>query len=393
MDHVAILFLELGGLFAVLAASGVLARKIGISAIPLYLLAGLLLGEGSPFKMNAAAPFVDVAAEIGVILLLLTLGLEFTASELVSSLRRHRLSGVVDFVLNATPGFVAGWLMQLPAGGILAMGGITWVTSSGIVARTLGELNRLANRETPSVLSILVLEDIAMALFLPILVVVLAGSGPVRALLGVTLAVGAVLVVLWMAHRGGDRIQRLLEHRDDEQVLLRVLGLTFLVAGAAQGVGASAAVGAFLVGIAVPHHLADRARELLSPLRDLFSAVFFVAFGLAVIPASIWPVLPAALMLAGVSVVTKMATGWVAARHDGVGRPGRLRAGTGLIARGEFSILIAGMAVAAGVLDLGPLATAYVMVLAIAGPILTRVADPFSDWVADRALARDPLPP
>ncbi len=388
MDHVAVLFLELGVLFGGLAILGVLARRVGISAIPFYLLAGLAFGDGGLLPMRAIEPFVSVAAEIGVILLLLTLGLEFTASELVASLRRHRLSGVVDFVLNSTPGFVAGWLMGLPPGGILALGGITWVTSSGIVARTLLDLRRLANRETPAVLSVLVLEDLAMALYLPVLVVVLTGAGPARAVLGITLAVGAVVGVLWMAHRGGDRLQRLLEHRDDEQVLLRVMGLTFLVAGGAQAVGASAAVGAFLVGIAVPHHLAERARELLSPLRDLFSAVFFVAFGLAVSPEEVWPALPAALLLAGVTALTKMGTGWYAAAHDGVGRPGRLRAGTGLIARGEFSIVIAGMAVAAGVLEVGPLATAYVMVLAIAGPVLTRLSDPASDYLSDRMLAR-----
>lgn len=379
MDELAVLFLELGGLFAGLAFLGLVARRIGISAIPFYLLAGLAFGEGGLVELAAAEPFVEVAAQIGVLLLLLTLGLEFTASELVSSLRRHRLSGVVDFGLNATPGFLAGWLLGLPPGGMLALAGVTWVTSSGIVARTLTDLRRLANRETPSVLSVLVLEDIAMALYLPILVVVLAGEGPLRAVLGVGLAVTAVLLVLLMAHRGGERIQRLLEHDDDEQVLLRVIGLTFLVAGLAQAVGASAAVGAFLVGIAVPHHLADRARELLSPLRDLFASVFFVAFGLAVDPALVWPALPAAAVLAVVTAVTKVGTGWYAARHDGVGRPGRLRAGTALIARGEFSVVIAGLAVAAGIGAVGPLATAYVMLLAVAGPVLTRLADPVGD--------------
>lgn len=78
-----------------------------------------------------------------------------------------------------------------------------------------------------------------------------------------------------MAHRGGDRLHRILHHEDDEQVLLRVLGLTLLVAGLTQAMGASAAVGAFLVGIAIPHQLAERARDLLSPLRDLFAAIFF----------------------------------------------------------------------------------------------------------------------
>ncbi len=384
MDELAILFVELGSIFAGLAIFGLLAKRLGVSAIPFYLLAGLAFGDGGLVKLRAADPFVEVAAEIGVILLLLTLGLEFTSSELMASLNRHRTSGLVDFVLNATPGVVAGWLLGLPLGGMLAVGGITWISSSGIVARVLGDLGRLGNRETPSVLSLLVLEDIAMALYLPILVVVLSGGGPLQALAGVSLALGVVLFILLMAHHGSDRLERILDHPDDEQVLFRVLGLTLLVAGVAQGVGASAAVGAFMVGIAVPHALADRARHLLSPLRDLFASVFFVAFGLSTVPANMVPMLLPALALAAVGILTKIATGWYAARHDGVGRPGRLRAGAALVSRGEFSVVIAGLAVSAGVAQVGPLAAAYVMVLAVLGPILARLADPLGELLLPR---------
>jgi CPA2 family monovalent cation:H+ antiporter-2 len=316
------------------------------------------------------------------VLLLLTLGLEFNASELVTSLRRHGPSGLVDLLLNAPPGFVAGLLVGLPWEGALALAGVTWVSSSGIVARLLGDLGRLANRETPAVLSVLVLEDLAMAMFLPLLVVALAGGGVVPALGGVALAVGTVLLILLAAQRHGHRLGRLLTHRDDEQVLLRLLGLTLLVAGLAQAVGASAAVGAFLVGLALPASFADRARSLLGPLRDLFAATFFVAFGLATDPGAVLPALPAVLLLALVTAVTKMGTGWFAARRDGVAVPGRLRAGTALIAHGEFSIVIAGLAVASGLPEVGPVATGYVLVLAIAGPLVTRFAEPRREPVA-----------
>jgi CPA2 family monovalent cation:H+ antiporter-2 len=110
-------------------------------------------------------------------------------------------------------------------------------------------------------------------------------------------------------------------------------------------------------------------------LRDLFAATFFVAFGLSTDPAALLPVLPAVLVLALVTAGTKVATGWFAARRDGVAAPGRLRAGTVLIARGEFSVVIAGLAVAAGIPGLGPLATGYVLVLAVAGPVLTRLVE------------------
>jgi CPA2 family monovalent cation:H+ antiporter-2 len=376
VDHVAALLVELGLLFVGLSLVGVLARRVGLSPIPFVLVGALAVGEGGLVPLDTAAPFLATAAEIGVVLLLLTLGLEFNASELVASLRRHAPSGIVDLLLNAPPGFVAGLLLGLPWQGALALAGVTWISSSGIIARLLDDLGRLANRETPAVLSVLVLEDLAMALFLPLLVVALAGGGLISAVGGVALAVGTVLLVLLAAQRHGHRLGRLLTHRDDEQVLLRLLGLTLLVAGLAQAVGASAAVGAFLVGLALPASFADRARSLLGPLRDLFAATFFVAFGLSTDPGAVLPVLPAAVLLAVVTTATKVGTGWFAAARDGVAVPGRLRAGTALVARGEFSIVIAGLAVTSGLSEIGPVSTAYVLVLAVAGPLLARLADP-----------------
>ena len=378
MDHVSALLTELGLLFLALSLLGLAARRLGLSPIPFILVAALALGDGGVVPLTTAQPFLAAAAEIGIVLLLLTLGLEFSAGELFGSFRRHAPSGFVDLALNAPPGFVAGLLLGLPWQGALALAGVTWISSSGIVARLLGDLGRLANRETPAVLSVLVLEDLAMALFLPLLVVALAGGGPLSALAGVSLAVAAVALVLLAAQRHGHRLGRWLSHDDNEQVLLRLVGLTLLVAGLSQAVGASAAVGAFLVGLALPATFAERARAILGPLRDLFAATFFVAFGLSTDPGAILPVLPAAIALAVVTIGTKVATGWFAARRDGVAVPGRLRAGTVLIARGEFSIVIAGLAVASGIPELGPVATGYVLLMAVTGPVLTRFVEPLS---------------
>lgn len=386
MDHLALLLVELGLVFSVLAGLSWLAGRIGLSAIPLFLVAGLAFGHGGVLPVEQALPFVETGAEIGVLLLLLLLGLEFTASELVQSLRRHRTSGLVDFALNFTPGLAAGLLLGFPLVVAIALGGVTWISSSGLIARLLDDLGRLANRETPSVLSVLVLEDIAMALFLPILLVLLSDGGPLQAVGGVALALGAVFLALHAARRAGHRIARVLATDNDEQALFLLLGLTLLVAGATQGLGASAAVGAFLVGIAVPTEAGDRARELLGPLRDVFAAVFFVGFGLTTDPAEIWPVLPAALLLAVVTALTKVGTGFYAAGRDGVQFRGRLRAGAALIARGEFSIVIAGLAAAAGSEEIKPVATAYVLLLAVGGPVLAK----YSDAIAVRIQPRSP---
>ena len=391
MDHVAVLLVELGLLFVALSLLGLLARRLGLSSVPFVLVVALAFGEGGLAPLTEAQPFVEAAAEIGVVLLLLALGLEFTAPELVVSMRRHGPTGLVDLALNAPPGALAGVVLGLSWQGCLALAGVTWISSSGIVARLLDDLGRLANRETPAVLSVLVLEDVAMALFLPLLAVALAGGGPVRAASGAALAVAVVLLVLVAAHRHGHRLGRLLAHEDDEQVVLRLLGITLLVAGLAQAAGASAAVGAFLVGLAVPPALADRARAILRPLRDVFAAIFFVAFGLATDPAAALPALPVVLVLALVTAATKLATGWYAARRDGVGPAGRLRAGGALVARGEFSIVIAGLAVTAGLEDVGVVAAGYVLVLAITGPVLARYVEPLAARVG--ALPRSVLSP
>ena len=147
MDHVSALLLELGLLFLGLSVLGLVARRLGLSPIPFVLVAALALGDGGVVPLTTAEPFLTAAAEIGVVLLLLTLGLEFSAGELFGSFRGTP-SGV-DLMLNAPPGFVAGLLLGLPWEGALALAGVTWVSSSGIVARLLGDLGRLANRETP----------------------------------------------------------------------------------------------------------------------------------------------------------------------------------------------------------------------------------------------------
>ncbi|MFI2350401.1 cation:proton antiporter [Streptomyces sp. NPDC019443] len=367
------LLLELGIILAALSVLGTAARRLTLSPIPLYLLAGLAIGEGGIAPVPAAGEFVQTGASIGVVLLLLTLGLEFSLSEFTASMRRHVPSAAVDLVLNATPGAVAGWLLGLDGIGILALAGATYISSSGIVARLLSDLRRLGNRETPAILSVLVMEDFAMAVYLPVLAVLASGGQWWQATFGVLAAVGAVLAAFTVSYRWGHHLGRLLSHPDAEQLLLRVLGLTLIVAALAELVHASAAVGAFLVGLTLTGETATRSRAVLSPLRDLFAAVFFLAVGLSVSPDDLLPVLPAALALAAVTIATKLVTGRYAAARDKAGRRGQLRAGTALIARGEFSLVIVGLV---GTMhdSLGPLVTAYVFILAIVGPLLTRFA-------------------
>ncbi|BBX74560.1 cation:proton antiporter [Mycobacterium shinjukuense] len=365
------LLFEVGALLVALASVGAVARRFALSPIPVYLLTGLSLGKGGVVSVPAADDFITTGAPIGVVLLLLTLGLEFSTTEFASSLRRHLPSAGVDIVLNATPGAVAGWLLGLDGVAILALAGVTYISSSGVIARLLEDLGRLGNRETPAVLSVLVLEDFAMAGYLPLFTVLASRGSWVVAVGGALAAVGVLVAAFVASYHWGHHVGRLVAHPDSEQLLLRVLGITLMVAALAETVHASAAVGAFLVGLTLTGETADRARKVLGPLRDLFAAIFFLAIGLSVDPQELLPMLPVAIALAVVTAATKVLTGMFAANRDGVARRGQLRAGAALIARGEFSLIIVGL-VGTSVPTVAALATSYVFTMAIVGPVLSR---------------------
>lgn len=372
----AVRLLELGGVVVGLALVSRLAGRLRVPAIPLYLLAGLAFGEGGLLPLVTAQEFIEVGADLGLILLLFMLGLEYSAAELRTALVRSAPAGAVDMVLNFGPGFAGGLLLGWDVLSAAFLGGITYVSSSGIVAKLLHDFQRMGNRETPIILSILVTEDLAMAVYLPVMAGLLFGGVTLTGLVTVVGALASVLLILALALRIEVGISRLIFSRSDEALLLSILGLALVVAGLAESLQISAAVGALLAGIVLSGPAAREARGLLAPLRDLFAALFFAFFGLSVDPAGLLEVMPPVALLAVVTAATKFAAGWWSAGRVGVGPRGRARAGTTLIARGEFSIAIAAVA-ASGTLDprLAPTAAAYVLVLAVAGPLIVRLTE------------------
>jgi monovalent cation:H+ antiporter-2, CPA2 family len=230
----------------------------------------------------------------------------------------------------------------------------------------------MSNPETPMILSILVLEDLAMAVYLPMVAVLLIGQGLLTGLVAIGIALATVAVVLFGALLGGRLISRVVAHESDEAVLLSTFGLVLLVAGIAQQLQVSAGVGAFLVGVAFSGPLATQTHRVLAPLRDLFAALFFLFFGLQIDPSTLPPVLWAASLLAVVTALTKLLTGWWTVRLAGGDVASGLRAGGTLIARGEFSIVIAGLGSGLHP-ELGSLTAAYVLILAVSGPMVARL--------------------
>jgi len=364
---------ELGLAVLGLAILARLASRLGFSAIPLYLLAGLAFGKGGLAPLNLTSNFIHIGAEIGVLLLLFMLGLEYGGQELQANLRPGLPGGVVDLVLNFTPGFCAGLLLRWAFLPSVLLGGVTYISSSGVIAKVISELRRTENPETPTVLSILVLEDLAMAIYLPLVAVVISGGGLLKIALSVGITLAAVGIALAAALRFGPRISRFAAHQSDEILVLTVFGTVLLISGAAQRFQVSAGIGAFLVGIALSGPVAEQSQRVLSPLRDLFAATFFFFFGLEVNPASLVPALPLAISLGVVTAASKVATGYWATSRLGLDTSARWRAGLELIPRGEFSIVIAGLGVGLEP-RLGSLSAAYVLLLALAGPLAARLA-------------------
>jgi CPA2 family monovalent cation:H+ antiporter-2 len=365
--------IELGAVLVGLAVLARLASRWGFSAIPLYLIAGLAFGNGGIAPLHLTQGFISLGAEIGVLLLLFMLGLEYSGDELRRNLRSGFPAGAIDFVLNFTPGVIAGWLLGWKPLAAVLLGGVTYISSSGVIAKILAELKRLENPETPGILTVLVLEDLAMAVYLPFIGALLAGGGLRQIAISVAVAVLAVMVVLLVALKFGLRMSEFISHESDEIILLTAFGTVLLVAGVAQRFQVSSAIGAFLVGIAASGPLAKQSHRLLSPLRDLFAATFFFFFGLEVFPNTLAPALPVALALAVVTAATKVATGYWTAKRAGIEPRGRLRAGAALVARGEFSIVIAGLGAALEP-NLAAISTAYVLLMAVLGPLMARMA-------------------
>ena len=274
------------------------------------------------------------------------------------------------------------------------LGGVTSISSSGIVAKVLADLGRLGNRETPVILSVLVFEDLAMAVYLPILTAVLIGVSFLGGLEAVAISLAVVAVVLVVALRYGRFVSAVVDSPDREVFLLKVLGTALLVAGfrvGAAGVGGRRGVPAGHRDLRV--HGGERHAAAGAAARPVRGGVLRRVRSQHD-PTSIPPVLGWAVVLAVATTVTKLATGWLAAQWQGIGPLGRARAGAALIAHGEFSIVIAGLAVSYAAVpnELAALATAYVLLMAVFGPIAARVVEPVTRWVRSKVPARSTAP-
>jgi monovalent cation:H+ antiporter-2, CPA2 family len=364
----------LGGAFLAAAILGRLGRRVGLPTIPFFMAAGIITGPHTPGLVLVEEPGeLQVFAAVGLVMLLFHLGLEFSLKDLIGGGRTLLAAGGVYLLHNLGGGLVLGFTLGWGAKEALIIAGAVGISSSAIVTKLVVELRRLANRETRMILGIIVVEDVFLAFYLALLQPVLGGAESAAEALLLFLRALAFLAILFaIARYGAHVVGRLISSPDDEPLTVMFVGLAVLVAGIAQEVGVSEAIGAFMVGMILAETTAaERIERLVLPLRDAFAAVFFFAFGLTIDPSDISGVAGPVAVAVALTILLNMIAGAVGARMHGFGRREATNAGLTLLGRGEFSLILATFAAAAR-LDsrIGPFVALYVLVLAIAGPIL-----------------------
>lgn len=394
---------ELGVALTAVALAGAAAHRWRQSVIPAYILAGVVVGPnaptaiaGVPTTLVRGGEVIDALAELGVVLLLFFLGLEFSVNVFVENWSRLAGVGILDLVVNLGLGLVLGVAFGLSPLATLFVAGVVYISSSAVITKSLVDQGWVADPEAEVVLGTLVFEDVVIAVYLALLSAVALGGGGIReAAVSVGVAfvlLGALAAVAW---RGGGLVERAFAADSDELFLLRVLGVTVLVAGVALAAGVSEAVAAFFVGSAFSTTAhAERIEATIAPVRDLFAAAFFFAIGLATDLRGVGAVAP--LLAAAIVLTTagKLASGTGGGHIYGLGPRRSLRVGIGLVARGEFSLVIGALAATAGrgVGELGAtvpaFAVGYVLAMSVLGTVLMSYADELTRPVLARLASR-----
>ncbi|MUW14015.1 cation:proton antiporter [Halorubrum sp. CBA1125] len=390
-------------MFAAIAVAGGLADRLGQSVIPFYILSGMALGEYVLGRLSlpvlgtahvAESAFVALGAELGIVFLLFFLGLEFNLDRLLARRSQIGTAGTIDLA-NFGAGLVLGWLVfgaLLPA---FLLAGIVYISSSAVITKSLIDLGWIANDEAEPLLGTLVYEDLFIAVYLAVASALVLGGGDVAAAaVDVGIALGFILGLLALVQFGTPAFDRLVATDSNEFVVLRSIATVVLIAGVALALGVSEAVAAFFVGMAFS--ATDYVHEietLLEPVRDTFAAVFFFWIGLVTDPLLFGEVFWLIALAVLVTTPTKLVTGYLGGRAFDLNARRSTRVALGMTTRGEFSLIIATVAVTganAGTFDaalaetISAFAVGYVLVMAILGTTLMQYSGPFESAVVRR---------
>ena len=370
---------ELALTVAVLAALGLVARRFGLSAIPAYLLAGLLLGPNEPTELYLISPseVTEFVAELGLVFLLFFLGLEFSLGRLLRTGRHVGLGGTIDLAANLGLGLLVGIVAFGMTSAALILAACIYVSSSAIAVKGLIDFRRLGDDETDLVLAILVFEDLVIAFMLGFAA---AGGGEIsdtlvlvaKALAFVTAGIAASR---WLA----GPLDRFLDRLPLEFFLLAVFAFLVGTAAIADELGLSEAIGALMAGIVLSEtSVREQIEERFFSFRDVFAALFFFVFGLSIDLSALGDVGWIVTLAVLVTLAGKIGGGLLAGRVGGFSSRQSLNAGIALVAHGEFTIILADLAsdnpsvTASQSADLVAFAGLYVLVTATVGIVLMK---------------------
>uniref|UniRef100_A0AAU2VYF3 Cation:proton antiporter n=1 Tax=Streptomyces sp. NBC_00008 TaxID=2903610 RepID=A0AAU2VYF3_9ACTN len=364
----------MGGAFLAAAVLARVGSRIGLPTIPLFILAGILLGPHTPGIVLVADPHdLEMLSALGLVLLLFYLGLEFHLDDLKAGGRRMALAGGAYLALNVGAGLGFGFALGWGTSEALVLAGVLGISSSAIVTKVLVDLGRIGNPETKPILGIIVVEDVFLALYLAALQPILSGADSLAAAAVDGGKAFGFLLALALAARFGTRlISKLINTKDDELLVISFLGAAVLVAGVSEWFGVADAIGAFMVGLMLGSTSSgERILKLVHPLRDAFGAIFFFAFGLSINPGDLPVVLWAVLAAVAVTLAMNVLAGIATAKLYGFGPQATANISTTLVARGEFALILATMAAGAGLDErLAPFIAGYVLVLAVLAPLV-----------------------
>jgi CPA2 family monovalent cation:H+ antiporter-2 len=379
---------ELALTVGLLGVLGLLASRFGLSAIPAYLLAGLLLGPNDPKQLSLIEPseVTEFVAQLGIVFLLFFLGLEFTLDRITRSQRHAVLGGALDFVVNAALGLLVGVAAFGFEFAALILAAAIYVSSSAITVKGLIDFRRLADDETDLVLAILVAEDLVLALVLGFAA---GGGGEINETLAVVAkAVAFVAATLAASKWLTKAIDRFLDWLPREFFLLAVVGFVVGMSAIAQELGLSEAIGALMAGVVLSEtSVRGEIEERFFSFRDVFAALFFFVFGLSIDVAAIGDV---GWILAGavaVTLVGKIGGGLLAGRAGGFTPRQSLNAGVALVAHGEFTVILAQLASENPAIsdgrqaELVAFAGLYVLITATIGVVLMKESKVLGRWL------------
>jgi monovalent cation:H+ antiporter-2, CPA2 family len=386
MDH---MVLEMGLALCLIALAAALSYRLRFSIVPLLILTGMSVGPHAPkigpfdFSFIQSAQLIGFMGRAGVLFLLFYLGLEFSVSRLIRSGRSIVVGGSIYIAINFAAGLGYAWLLGLPLKETLVVAGITTISSSAIVAKVIFDLRRTANPETEMILGIIMFEDVFLAFYLSIISgIVLSGATSLGDVLeSVGLSLTFILGLIFLGMKATPLLNRVLSISSNEVFLLVVFAGLFLLAGLGETIHVAEAIGALLLGLVLSEtEHSERIERMILPFRDFFGAIFFFGFGLTIDPfglgGAVWPALGAVAL----TIVGNVVAGMLAGRSAKLSTSASLNTGLTIVSRGEFSIIMANLAKAGGLSAIiQPFAALYVLILAVAGPLLTKESERIYD--------------